>query len=418
VSTEVLNTLLILGAAQGLFLAILLATQQVNSTANNILAVAMLAFSIFILEGVYYARAYYEVFPHFIGVSKPLVFLFGPIIYLYAKTVSAGGQVFRKASLLHFIPCLLVTLYFLPFYAQDGATKLAFLHALMREGPPLDVAIIEQLQYPHGIIYMILTIRLLQRHYAQVKTTHSSVERINLLWLRNLTIGIAAVWVLVTGLNLLDVAGFELGEAESQLTPLAMSILVYCIGYMGLRQPEIFNAPPWRAAPARSERVQYAADDAPPLENHSGLPDTQKDSPAPSTAPVSQDEAFGYEKSGLTQVQAEALGQQLVRLMEEDQLFKRSQLTLQELADEMSISAHNLSEVINTQMRQNFYDFVNGYRVEEVKRRLRDPQSRHLTILALAEESGFNSKSAFNALFKKHTGQTPSHYRRQHVETT
>jgi AraC-like DNA-binding protein len=82
----------------------------------------------------------------------------------------------------------------------------------------------------------------------------------------------------------------------------------------------------------------------------------------------------------------------------------------------MSISAHNLSEVINTQAGKNFYDFVNGYRVEAVMRRLRDPRYAHLTILALAEESGFNSKSTFNACFRRHTGLTPSQYRTEPAE--
>ncbi|QXD13925.1 helix-turn-helix domain-containing protein [Rhodocaloribacter litoris] len=105
---------------------------------------------------------------------------------------------------------------------------------------------------------------------------------------------------------------------------------------------------------------------------------------------------------------------QLLRLMEEKQLFKNSLLTLADLAAEMSISAHNLSEVINRQLGKNFYDFVNSYRAEEMMRRLRDPQFASLTILAIAEESGFNAKSTFNAFFKKYTGLTPSQYRARH----
>jgi AraC-like DNA-binding protein len=99
--------------------------------------------------------------------------------------------------------------------------------------------------------------------------------------------------------------------------------------------------------------------------------------------------------------------------MDETRPYRNSYLTLQELADALSISAHNLSQVINTRLGKNFYDFVNGYRVEEVKHRLRDPKYQHLTILAIGLEAGFNTKSTFNAFFKKHTGVTPSRYREQ-----
>ncbi|HWA39961.1 MAG TPA: helix-turn-helix domain-containing protein, partial [Gemmatimonadales bacterium] len=80
-------------------------------------------------------------------------------------------------------------------------------------------------------------------------------------------------------------------------------------------------------------------------------------------------------------------------------------------AAETGMSPHNLSEVINTRGGKNFYDFVNTYRAEEAMRRLRDPKYANLTILAVAADSGFNSKSVFNAFFKEHTGQTPSQYR-------
>lgn len=403
VSSELINTLLILGAAQGLFLAVLLATKRTNATANRMLALEMVAFAVFILEGVYYARAYHYRWPRFIGVSVPLIFLFGPLHYLYARTVSLGGSSFRRASLLHFLPPALVALYLAPFYLQGGASKIAFVESLSRAGPPIDLAIIQQLQYPQGVLYVILTILLLRRHRARLRDNFSSLEHINLLWLRNLTIGIALVWALATGLNFVDLAGHPIGEIESKLTPLAVSCLVYAVGYLGLRQPEIFHGPPAprtgpHPVPATSVEVRET-----PFESSGAEPEG---SPTPGA-----DGSAGYEKSGLTPAEAAALMQQLRRVMEENQLYLKSQLTLQELAQEMGISAHNLSEVINTQAGKNFYDFVNSYRVEEVMRRLRDPRYTHLTILAVAADSGFNSKATFNAFFKRQTGLTPSQYR-------
>src|SRR5687768_18460054 len=108
---EVIQTLLLLGAGQGLFLTLVLATKKADHTANRILAVAMFAFSIFLYQGVYYERGTYQAFPHLIGISVPLVCLFGPIIYLYAEAVSEGHERFRWKGLLHLIPYFLVTLY-------------------------------------------------------------------------------------------------------------------------------------------------------------------------------------------------------------------------------------------------------------------------------------------------------------------
>jgi AraC-like DNA-binding protein len=205
---------------------------------------------------------------------------------------------------------------------------------------------------------------------------------------------------LATGLHLVHLAGIGV-PMEPNLTPLAVSIFVYAVGYLGLRQPEIFELPIRRDEPSRKTPI--------PAPAGTSLADVQGAGP---------DAAAGYEKSGLTPAQAGAAMRQLLRVMEEKKPYRRSLLTLQELADEMAISAHNLSEVINTQAGKNFYDFVNRYRVEEVMRRLQDPRSDHLTLLAIAAESGFNSKSTFNAFFRKTTGLTPSQYRASHAATT
>jgi len=79
--------------------------------------------------------------------------------------------------------------------------------------------------------------------------------------------------------------------------------------------------------------------------------------------------------------------------------------------DLLSSAPHKLSLVLNSQLEQTFYDFVNGYRVREVQRRIRAGDARALKMLALAMDAGFASKSAFNETFKKHTSQTPSAFR-------
>ena len=87
-------------------------------------------------------------------------------------------------------------------------------------------------------------------------------------------------------------------------------------------------------------------------------------------------------------------------------------ITLQKLAKALGISPHHLSQTINEHLKQNFFDFINTYRIEEAKRMLLDPAKKHYSILAVSEEVGFNSKSAFNTAFKKQVKMTPSEFRK------
>ena len=97
--------------------------------------------------------------------------------------------------------------------------------------------------------------------------------------------------------------------------------------------------------------------------------------------------------------------------MESAQPWKESELTLADLATRLNCARHKLSEVLNSQLRQTFYDFVNGYRVREVQRRIKAGDAQSLKMLALAMDAGFSSKSTFNEAFKKHTNQTPTAFR-------
>ena len=97
--------------------------------------------------------------------------------------------------------------------------------------------------------------------------------------------------------------------------------------------------------------------------------------------------------------------------MEEDELYTNPDITLKDLSERLDTSTHNISEVINTRLNQNFFDFINRYRVERIKKDLLDKRKDHYTLFAIAIDAGFNSKSGFNAIFKRHTGQTPSEYR-------
>ncbi len=97
--------------------------------------------------------------------------------------------------------------------------------------------------------------------------------------------------------------------------------------------------------------------------------------------------------------------------MEEEKPYLITDLSLQDLADRLNISRHQLSGLINQRHNINFYEFVNNYRVKEFILKMQDPDNQHYKMLSIAYDSGFNSKASFNRIFKQITGQTPSDYK-------
>lgn len=119
-----------------------------------------------------------------------------------------------------------------------------------------------------------------------------------------------------------------------------------------------------------------------------------------------------YSASTLTADRADRYAARIVEALERDRLFLSGDLTIEVLGERLRIPRQHLSQIVNQRMGTNFNDWVNRFRVEEAMRRLRDPRDAHLSIVAIAEEAGFRSKSAFNAAFRRIAGTTPSTYRR------
>lgn len=401
----------LLGAVQGVFLASILASRRQGSIANRILAVLMTAFALDLAAAVYHVTGYDSVFPHFIGIDYPLAFLYGPLLYLYARTLTHRERSFRRSYLWHFVPFGLVVLYLTPFYAQHGTEKLAYIQAPEEAGAWMQVlGAINHAKMVHGFVYLGALFVMLNRYRHRIRDTFSSTDRINLLWLRNLLIGIVCLFVISTVLYVFTlnqtsfVIGMDPAVRYDDYTLLGLALFVYATGFMGLRQPELlFN--PWQASGTRhaDSEPAYILDEIP--------------SDSPSAVETGPDEKARYARSGMDPDTAARHKDALLVLMTKEKIYRNSQLTLQDLSDALGISTHNLTEVINTQFGQNFYDFVNGYRVREVQERLEDPQQDHYTLLAIGLDAGFNSKSSFNAVFKKHTGMTPSQYRKQAIVT-
>lgn len=370
--------MLLFAATQGLFLAaVLLTHQRGNRRANRVLAILIFLFSLRLIETVAYWTKYLLEFPHFWLATASFSFLFGVLLYFYAKFLTAGNFKPGAKDWLHFLPFTLHFGWLISFYRLSGDTKLRILQRLIGiENPKFELIyfIVAIVQISHMLVYTLLTLRLLKRHSQTINGAAVSIEKISLRWLRNLAIGFGS-FVLLT---LLYVIWLQLGLPYSRtvdaLVLVAMAGMIYAIGYKTLRQPEIFSG-------------------------RSALKNAPK-----------------YEKSALTPARAEAYLSKLAHAMETEKLFTNSSLKLQDLAQRLDMSPHHLSQLINEKLGQNFFDFLNHYRVEEAKRLLADPAKRHFTILSLALEVGFNNKASFNSAFKKHVGMTPSQFRDANVK--
>ena len=387
-----LHIIILLGAIQGVFLTVALLTRRRNRTANRLLAAAMIAFSIGMATTVYHAAGLEQRFPHFFGLAYPLPFLYGPLIYLYAVAAADQGYRLTRRDVLHFVPFLAVLIMGIPVYTMSGSEKIAWFHSLRAGDVPLWIQIVDPFKYLSGVAYVVATILLLRRHREQVKNSYSSTERVNLRWLLWLGGWATAIWILAIGIEVAQSTGWVSIPRGEDLVSLAVAILVYGIGYMGLRQTEVYH---------------YETAEHP-------IPVQAVAEPSPGDVPVAQqsrEAEAAYERSGLSDVEARRLKGKLLALMDAERPWKNSELTLADLADRLKTTPHKLSEVLNTEIGETFYDFVNGYRVREVQRRIAAGEARTLKILSLALDAGFASKSTFNQVFKKHTSQTPSDFR-------
>jgi len=374
------------GALQGFLLTCVLLTRRKNRTAHRVLAALMAAFTIYLASGVYYSAGLVRSFPHFFGISYQMPWVFGPLVYLYAVAASDRSWRFRKETLIHFVPVTINVLATMPYYLMSGTEKLAMVERWFGGDVPRLLAFLDPFKYVLGLSYSIATVVFLRRHRRLVENSYSNTEHVNLRWLLLLTVSTFGIWLLATTLKVAEV---QTGVRDSHIS-LAMAVLVYAIGYMGLRQPEVF----------RYETAEYPI---PKLAN------AVSPSPTPPDEPATPEPR--YERSGLGDAEAQQLKKKLLSVMETRRPWLDSELTLADLATSLDTTPHKLSEVLNSEIGQTFYDFVNGYRVREVQRRIKAGEARALKMLALAMDAGFASKSTFNEAFKKHTSQTPSGFR-------
>ena len=227
-------------------------------------------------------------------------------------------------------------------------------------------------------VYLILSFRCLSMYSKRIKNQYSDIEKINLGWLKNILVMLIGLYILyLADVFLSDVFGYD--DELSDFLNLMIVIMIYTLGYLGLKQPVVFQVDKNKRNDAKRSN---------------------------------KDDTVKYAKSSLDTGMSTSLLFELLEMMKNDKPYLDGDLNLPQLSKQIGVSPNYLSQVINEQLNQNFYNFINYYRVQEAKWLMSENLQNQPSIIMIAELSGFNSKSAFYKAFKFHTDMTPSQFKK------
>ncbi len=354
-----------LGIVQALFAALLVLRKPNKSIADRLLAIWLMVIG---LEMFYSLLnySYYTWLPDLIII--PLTY--GPFLYFYTKLLTSRNPVFPRALALHLLPVLVFILVALLWGEPIDIDSVDFL----QKGSITTLSIINFAVFFVSMIYYWWIAFVLIKKHNHTLSDHFSYrsDAIKLTWLKTIAIWIFAGFIL-TGLV------FFVFSVESifpfnpiDIFHFGLLIFTFSISFYGIHQPVLYKQVSQRP------KTTLTVDPIAPSE---GLVD---------------------------------IGDRLKALMCSEKPYLNNELTIQHLADKLDVTPAVISAYLNKNLGMNFFNYVNGFRIEEAKLRLSNPAYANDTLLCIAFDSGFNSKSSFNTLFKKSTGITPSEYRKIH----
>ncbi|MDW3651450.1 MAG: helix-turn-helix domain-containing protein [Bacteroidia bacterium] len=363
-SYSLASILAILVSFQLAFLATFLLTNKKGNQLSN--ALLGILFALIALNLTDLALQLFDpaLAPLFLAkLNDAFLFVFGPLIYLYTKSIIYSNFRLTLRDLIHLIPAILVLIIF--FLPQESAPATQVQGAL-----PLSVQIYNLILYLHLFAYYLSSLSLLKTYRREIRENYSNLSERNLSWLAFAinNFGIMILFSLIMTLS--PITGSPL-VISLGLFGILLFIFYFInrVIFKALRQPELFSGIP--QAPSRK-----------------------------------------YASSKLVHDEAEEISTQLIKLMSEERLFLNPDLTLDQLAKRLGYPVKTLSQVINQSIEKSFYDFVNEYRIEEAQKLLKNPPDPRMTIQEVMYDVGFSSKSSFNTVFKKLTGKTPSEFRK------
>lgn len=360
------------------FVMLLLATNPPNNRSNYWLAAflitqAFIPLNELVLWGSDFRGLMLENYPRLFFWMGFAYFLDGALLYFYVKSLVYRDFSLHKRDALHLLPVLLFFIFLsCTFYSYSLSERVALIEqdVYVYSVPYLTVDFIGKLG---RVFYCAACVLLILKYKDQLKTTHSTIERVDIAWLTLLVLGFLVVTLITAALGLAKIVHL-FWSFHPNLFQIMGLTSYYSVFFLVLIL--VFSS------------MRYFAT----FESIKQQKETQK--PAPEAKLVNI-----------------AFAEKIDTAMRAQKLYLSPELTLDVLSETLNIPSKDLSLIFNRHFNSNFYEFINGYRIEEAKRILLDPTHKSKTITQIYLEVGFNSKSVFNTFFKKIVGQTPSEFR-------
>lgn len=363
---------LLMAGLHGLLLAIILfAHKKLRSRANRFLALSLFGTSIVLLyecSFYLYVEAFADAILTFLPVYATSTIPIGLYFFVtYLIQPEHEMRSWEKWWLLPIFAEILLDMARIPVESVlEGEENLqwSFLIEFAQEFIGLGIS----------LVLMPLAWKKVQRYQKLLVVNYSTIERKSLLWLRNL-IALVMILVMIWLVSFLEYILLRDFETTFAYVSLGLVLLLFWIGYFVILHNHLFQIVPVKPLQEENSEKKLSSN----TDNY-------------------------YRK--------------LLDLMQVERLYEDTELTLDKLAQHLNISSGYLSQIINEKEKKNFFEFVNYYRIESVKAKLVDKDFGHYSILGIGLESGFNSKSTFNSVFKKFTGQTPSTFKRTQLQSS
>lgn len=362
------------GIFMSFFIALLLFTKKNKALTDRILATWVALIGLHLLSYYLYHLGFWEKYPHMVGIAAPFPLIHGPMLYLYTLYSLRRDKSLRPVDYWHFAPFLIGYLSMFEFFFFYSPEEKRLVDQGVVDDFTVTMSVMLVGFIISGLTYSFLAYRLTWRHKNKIDDNFSYEEGINLDWLRYCIYGIGIIFLTATVIIVLrDALGMQFSFNADFVFYTLIILFIFYIGYFGIRHQDMFTHNP----------------DIEVVKN-----------------PLSLQEK--YRKSGLREEALQAGHNKLLNFMAVQKPYLDPKLTLSGLARNLDMSPNQLSQIINQQEAVNFHDFVNRFRLDEFIERA--SINKNFSLLAHALDSGFNSKSSFNSIFKKHKGMTPSQF--------
>ncbi|SOE20223.1 AraC-type DNA-binding protein [Spirosomataceae bacterium TFI 002] len=386
---SIYDLLLLFSVFQGILLLIAIPSiQSNNKPANNwlLLSIALSSVSLLFYLLSNFSGAV-QAFPKIIFLADFIIFLYSPLYFFYLRKLLFNDTSLPSRWYFHFLPFVIQVFAYLPFLLNSNKEML---NTIMNQDTMLVYVFLTTgiLGLIWNSYYWNLFRTMIKNYRTQFETNFSYEQNLNYL---NTVLYIHLVCLMLWGAFFV-VFGYSrwqnwdtvnLQENFIDTIWLSFSVVSFFLGYFAIHQTETFKADPQSVS----------------------IFDDILESRVAEKITLEENEDKSKHDTG-----NEELIKDLEKIMEEKKPFHNPKLTLSELAKQIGSQPHILSKAINEHYGKNFFDLINGYRIEEFKKLIQNPSFHNFTLLALAYEVGFNSKTAFNRSFKKATDQTPKEY--------